>query len=206
MFYVTLLSVATLWVFSVLSPGPNFLMIVRLSIVRSRREGLQAVAGIGTGTAIWGAAGCFGVQALFLAAPWTYLTLKIAGAAYLIFAGTQFLWQSRRRPADANSGTVHFGPQLSPFRLGLLTTLANPWSAVSVASIFATTMPSDPSLVLSCSVTAVMVTMSVTWYALVAWMFTVPFLAAGYRRLRQWIDRIAGACLVLFGLKLAVEH
>jgi threonine efflux protein len=70
MAYLTLLlSVATLWAFSVMSPGPNFLMTARLSIARSRRDGLQAVAGVGIGTAIWGAAGCLSVQALFIAAP-----------------------------------------------------------------------------------------------------------------------------------------
>jgi len=36
-------------------------------------------------------------------------------------------------------------------------------------------------------------------------VFAAPALADGYRRFRRWIDRAAGACLVLFGAKLAVE-
>ena len=41
-----LLSVAALWTFAVVSPGPNFLVTARLSMARSRRAGLQAVCGI----------------------------------------------------------------------------------------------------------------------------------------------------------------
>jgi len=64
-----LLSVAALWALAAISPGPNFLVTAQLSIMRSRGAALMAVAGIGVGTVIWGAAGCFGVQALFVAAP-----------------------------------------------------------------------------------------------------------------------------------------
>ena len=91
-----LLSVAILWALAVISPGPNFLMTVRLSITRSRRDGILAVAGIGVGTVIWGAAACFGIQALFVAAPWMYWTLKLLGASYLIFMGLKLIWSSRR--------------------------------------------------------------------------------------------------------------
>jgi threonine/homoserine/homoserine lactone efflux protein len=76
---------------------------------------------------------------------------------------------------------------------------------VSIASIFATAMPSNPSLMLSVSVMLVMVAISVAWYAFVACLFAVPYLALGYQRCRRWIDRIAGTCLMIFGARLAVE-
>jgi threonine/homoserine/homoserine lactone efflux protein len=200
-----LLSVATLWALAVVSPGPNFLMTARLAIARSRRAGLQAVSGIALGTVCWAAAGCFGVRTLFIAAPWMYLLLKIAGAIYLLLVGGQLLWGSWRRSVDLDLRLVEGRSRVSPFHLGLLTTLANPRSAVSVASIFATAMPSDPSLMLSVSVMLLMVAISVSWYAFIACLFAVPYLAHGYQRFRRWIDRVAGTCLMAFGARLAVE-
>jgi threonine efflux protein len=198
-----LLSVASLWALAVVSPGPNFLMTARLAIARSRRAGLQGVGGIALGTILWATAGCFGVRTLFIAAPWMYFILKAIGAAYLVFVGGQLLWSSWRAKGDFNLRLTEGRPKVSPFQLGLLTTLANPRSAVSVASIFATAMPSHPSFMVSVSVMTVMVAVSVGWYALVACLFAR--LADGYRRFRRWVDRGAGACLVLFGAKLAVE-
>jgi threonine/homoserine/homoserine lactone efflux protein len=198
-----LLSVAALWAFAVVSPGPNFLVTARLAITRSRREAIMAVAGIGIGVVIWGAAGCFGVRALFLAAPWMYLTLKLLGAAYLVFMGLRLLWTSRAGGDLADVAPAK--PKGSALPLGLATTIANPRSAISVASIFATTMPSHPPLTLSLAVIATMVVVSVSWYSFVACLFTIPPLAAFYRRGRRWVDRCAGVCFVAFGARLAAE-
>ncbi|HVO02818.1 MAG TPA: LysE family transporter [Candidatus Cybelea sp.] len=200
-----LIAVAALWLLAVVSPGPNFLVTARLSITRSRRDGLRAVGGIALGTIVWGGAGCFGIQALFLAAPWMYLTLKLLGAAYLVAMGVQLLWQSRTHAAETRLDSGRW-PRISAFKLGLATTIANPRSAVSVASIFATTVPAHAPLAFSLAVIAVMVSISVSWYALVACLFTIGWLADGYRQARRWIDRTTGACLIFFGARLAVEQ
>jgi threonine/homoserine/homoserine lactone efflux protein len=199
MLYVaTLLPVAALWAFAVVSPGPNFLITARLAIAQSRRAGLQAVTGIALGTVCWAAAGCFGIRSLFMLAPWLYVLIKLAGALYLLCVGSQLLWNSWGRRSDLPLRLAAGRSRVSPLSLGLLTTLANPRSAVSVASIFATAMPSRPSLVLSFWVMMVMVAMSACWYAFIACLFAVPYLAEGYQRFRRWIDRAAGACLVFF--------
>jgi threonine/homoserine/homoserine lactone efflux protein len=200
-----LVSVAVLWALAAISPGPNFLMTARIAITRSRRAGLSALAGIALGTAAWGAAGCFGLQALFVAAPWMYLALKLFGAAWLIFIGVQLIWRSRRNHPGSVDGAEPLASKDSAFWLGLATTLANPRSAVSVASIFATTMTADPSWMLSSLVIAVMVAVSVGWYGIVVCLFTLRQVSAAYRRARRWIERITGACFVLFGARLASE-
>jgi LysE type translocator len=103
--FALFVSVATLWALAAMSPGPNFLVTARISITRSRGEGLLAVAGIGVGTAVWGTAGCFGVQALFIAAPWLYLTIKLIGAIYMVWFGARLLWSSYRAN-EADRGRV----------------------------------------------------------------------------------------------------
>lgn len=202
-----LAAVAVLWALAAVSPGPNFVMTAQIAITRSRRDGLMAVAGIGFGTVIWGFAGCFGIQALFAAAPWLYAGLKLLGAAYLVAMGLRLIWQSLGKgcQSEAPGGTV-VPRRRSAFVLGIVTTIANPRSAVSVASIFATTMPAQPSLALSLMVIAVMVAVSVAWYTTVALLFTLGGLAGAYRRARHWVDRITGACFVAFGARLALDR
>ena len=196
-----LLSVAALWTLAVATPGPNFLVTARLAVGQSRAAALRAVMGIGVGTAIWGAAGFLGVHALFAAAPWMYAGLKLLGGAYLIFLGSRLLWQSWR-PAARERAKAEGPRGLSAFQLGLVTNLANPKSALFVASLFATVMPSHPPMTLGLAAIAIMVALSMSWYALVACLFTTRRIAALYQRGRHWIDRIAGAIFVLFGARL----
>lgn len=61
--FAPLLTVAVIWAVAVITPGPNFLMVLRTSATQSRASALFAVAGVGTGTFIWGCAGFFGIHA-----------------------------------------------------------------------------------------------------------------------------------------------
>ena len=197
-----LATVAAVWLVGVAIPGPNFLMVARTAI-RSRRAALAVVAGIALGSAIWGLAGMFGVHALFTAAPALFLTLKLAGAAYLVFLGLRILAKSRNAaPPDHPAGR----PASQGFPLGLLTSLSNPKSALMVASLFAAVIPEGSSLTAGLAAVAVMVAISAAWYAALACLLSTPPMAAAYLRLRRWIDRLAGAVFIGFGARLILER
>jgi len=51
-----------------------------------------------------------------------------------------------------------------------------------------------------------MVAISTLWYALVVWLLTLGAVSAAFARLRHWIDRVAGALFVMFGLRLALDR
>ncbi|WP_167498524.1 MULTISPECIES: LysE family transporter [unclassified Mesorhizobium] len=167
-----------------------------------------AVCGIGIATAVWGVCGLAGVKALFLAAPWAYATLKFAGAGYLVYSGVRLIVLAEKR--SAADGPLPVDPKgfsnRRAFWIGLVTSLANPRSALSVASIFAVALPAQPPLWLGVVSVALMVAISVGWYACVVWLFAAEAVSNGYRKLRRTIDRVAGGLLILFGAKLALER
>lgn len=66
-------------------------------------------------------------------------------------------------------------------------------------------MPAQPSLSLTFLVIGVMVAVSVGWYWIVIRLFTLRAFSAAYQRARRWIDRVVGACFVVFGARLASE-
>jgi threonine/homoserine/homoserine lactone efflux protein len=179
-------------------------MAVRVSATQSRMIGLMTTAGIGTGTAIWGCAGFFGIHALFAAAPWLYLGFKIAGGLYVIYLGTLLLIRSRGGRASTDEARAKPLSAATAYRLGLMTNLANPKAALFMASVFATAMPDRPSLLLGALAIALMTTISVSWYVFVTCVFTMEWIARGYERLRHWIDRIAGVIFIGFGAKLVL--
>jgi threonine efflux protein len=202
-----LLSVASLWAVATVSPGPNFLVISQLAASRSRLAAFAAACGCGIATIVWGVCGVAGVHAIFLAAPWAYLALKFAGAAYLLYCGISMILRSRRKagaPAalSIRKDDVSLGKALA---LGVTVGLANPRSALSVASIFAVALPPQSSIGLGISAITIMVLISVCWYVLVAYMFSTGFVSQGYRRIGHFIDKIAGGLLVFLGLRLAVD-
>lgn len=195
-------AVAAMWTVAVVIPGPNFFAAARVASARSRRAGLAAVGGIGIGTLLWGLGGAFGVQAMFALAPWLYGALKLVGAAYLVVTGARIIAGSfvRGRTAEA---PLAIGPAL---RLGFLTSVSNPKSALLVGSLFAAIMPRDAGLAANLGAVAEMVAISLAWYAVVVCVLTTRPAAAAFARGRRWIDRIAGCIFVGFGARLILER
>jgi threonine/homoserine/homoserine lactone efflux protein len=200
-----LLTIGVLWSAAVIAPGPNFVITTRAALLGGRGAGLRTALGIACGATVWGIAGFFGVHALFALAPWLYLCLKLGGSAYLILLGIRLCRNSLRpdagpaNPRDAAaSGTA--------FWRGLLTSLANPQTALSTASLFAATLPQQPSLLLGLAAIAVMATIAMAWYSVVACVLTLRPAAAMFSKLRRWIDGIAGLAFLGLGTRLALER
>ncbi len=199
-----LATVASLWFVAAVTPGPNSVLLMRQAMIRPRREALACVAGIGLGTAIWGACGFFGVHALFLAAPVLYWVFRLCGGAYLVFYGLRLVWIGFRGEEASEPRLRRFS--LNPFQIGLLTSLSNPKSALSVAGLFAATMPSHAPIGLGLTSVALMVAISLGWYSLLVWFFAAPWMTALHRSLRRWIDRVSGAIFILLGARLVWQR
>ncbi|MFJ2322839.1 LysE family translocator [Pseudomonas sp. NPDC087817] len=199
-----LLSLALLWTVAVVTPGPNFFNIAQLAASQSRRHGVVAALGVATGTVLWGLAGGLGIKTLFSAAPTLYLGFKIAGGCYLIYLGIKQF----RRKAALVPGAADVAKQtyLGVYSRGFLGNMTNPKSALFVATIFATAMPAHvPPLLLALAVMT-MATLSFSWYCSVALFFASRRVAGVYERSRQWLDRLAGGCYLLFGAHLVANR
>ncbi len=200
-----LLSIAAIWFAATLVPGPDFLVTTRVAITNDRAVGIRTVLGVACGTCVWGLAGFFGIHALFAAAPWLYLALKLGGGAYLLYLGARlFVGSFHGRTAR----TTHLRPLSagSAFRLGLITNLANPKAALFTASLFAATLPPHPTIALGLGAAAIMTTIALTWYGTLACALTTRPAATAFTRLRHWIDRLAGLAFMGFGATLALER
>ena len=85
------LSFALLWLVAVMTPGPNVILISGSALDSSRRVTVLTLAGILCDTVVWGLAGFFGIGLLFRAAPWLYISLKLASGAYIVYLGAKLL-------------------------------------------------------------------------------------------------------------------
>jgi len=200
-----LVAVLSVWVVTVLVPGPNFLAAVHVAHSQSRRAGVLVALGIAVGTAVWATASLAGLGLIFRSAGWLYQGVKIAGAAYLIFIGIRTIITARRQPAASRPEREGRGLGTA-FRLGLLTDLSNPKAAAFFTSLFALAVPPDAPMWFDAAVIALVVVIAGGWYALVAWAVASRPGAALFGRARTAPTYVAGAVFVGFGLKLVADR
>jgi threonine/homoserine/homoserine lactone efflux protein len=197
--------IGALWLAALVAPGPDFLLMTRVSITQGRPAAMRAALGVASGIAVWAVAGFFGIHALFVASPWLYLALKLGGGAYLTVLGFRLLLNSWKP-------TMAEAPGLPPiaasraFHLGLLTNLANPKAPLFVSSLFAATLPQHPPAMLGVAAIGLMFALTLGWYGLVARFLTLRPVAEAFARARRWIDRAAGLAFMGFGTRLMLDR
>ncbi|HEV2111999.1 MAG TPA: LysE family translocator, partial [Gammaproteobacteria bacterium] len=108
----------------VITPGPNLIYLVSRSLSQGPRAGLVSLIGVGLGFIIYMLLAAFGITAIFVAVPYAYDALRLAGAGYLLYLAWQALKPGGRSPFE-----VRELPQDGPRKLilmGLMTNLLNP--------------------------------------------------------------------------------
>lgn len=184
-------------------PGPDMAVVTRRALAAGPADALRTVGGIATGLLLWGVLTVAGLSAVLAASPTAYLAVKLVGAAYLVFLGSQALWQHRRSaPADpADPGPAPVG---SPWRTGLVSNVLNPKIAVFYTGLLPTLAP--PQLPSAWAMT--LLVLLHTALTLI-WLGGCTLLLAKARHvlerphIRRALGRTTGVALIGFGLLAA---
>jgi threonine/homoserine/homoserine lactone efflux protein len=110
-----------------LIPGPAVLYIVAQSVEHGRRAGLAAVGGVHVGSAVHVAAATVGLSALLVSSAVAFSTVKLVGAAYLVFLGIQRLRGRGNGDGAPAGGERNLG---RIFRQGIVVNVLNPKTAL----------------------------------------------------------------------------
>src|SRR5262245_58459016 len=113
-----------------MSPGPDFVIVLRSAVTGGRRAGMAAAGGIATGLLGWAAVTSVGIAGLLAASAVAFTVVKLVGAAYLVFLGVQALLAARRGGYDKALEPGKETTTRGAFGAGLLTNLFNPKVAV----------------------------------------------------------------------------
>ena len=96
------------------------------------------------------------------------LALQIAGGLYLLCVASR-LWRSG---SAASSGPTAPASALAAFRVGFLTNITNPKSALFFGSVFSAAFPLQPDALLQVSAVAMVAANALCWHLLLAFMFS----------------------------------
>jgi threonine/homoserine/homoserine lactone efflux protein len=196
-------SLAGIWFLVVTIPGPNFVAVTHHSMSESRKSGLLIALGVSAGAATWATASLVGLSVVFEHATWLYDTIRFIGGLYLIFVGAKTILTSFYSPPLSCNAHRFPGGIFSTFRLGLFTSFSNPKTAAFFGSLFIATFPPQAPLWFYFVTVSVIFSISITWYSLVAYFFSISQVQSTYYILRKVVDKITGSVLLFLGARLA---
>jgi len=176
-------------------PGPTIIAVVSHSLAHGRRAAVPLVVGVTLGDLTAMTVSLAGLGAVMAASATLFSTLKLLGAAYLIYLGVK-LWRSDPNTKAFDDGTEAVSGR-SLFRNLFVITALNPKSIgffIAFLPQFAT--PSTPAL-------PQLLILGGTFLSLAALNATLYALFAGHLReraqssaTRRWFNRCGGTALI----------
>lgn len=206
-----LVFIAAGWLLN-LTPGPDVLYIVSNALRSGARAGLVAGLGITAGCFVHVFAAAVGVGALLSASATAFTVLKWAGAAYLLWMGVRMLFSRAGGGNGAAIAAARSAPPLaaslrSVFLGGFWTNVLNPKVALFfLAFVPQFIAPGTDNKALAFVLLGVLfnvnaIPVNAGWALAAAWMARR---AGAIQRGMHWLDRVAGAMFIGFGLRLAL--
>lgn len=202
---MTLAAFLTAWglhLLAALSPGPAVLLGARLSATEGMRVGVFYSLGVAIGGSIWALAALLGLSVLFEVAPALLWGLKIGGGLFLVWIGWK-MWRHAAEPLPEVAANAAARTPRAAVRLGVLTQMANPKTAVFFGAVFVSTVPHHPGPGIMALLLAMVFFNESVVIAAVARLFSSAPIRRAHARLKTAIDRTFGAILALLGAKIA---
>ncbi len=198
-------SIAALTVIQLLglmSPGPNFAVVVRNSLIYTRKTAVLTAIGVSLGIFVHLTYILLGLGVMIAKTAWLLSAFKYLGAAYLMYIGIKGLLAKKQ--TTQYDGAPAF-QEISAFKAisaGFLTNAMNPKAMfffISLISAFVT--PNEPTLiVVVCG--AIIFLSTLMWFLIVAMCFSNKRLSLFFKNFQYLIERITGAFLILLGIKI----
>lgn len=193
------LTIAIVHFVALITPGPDFFFISQLAVSKSRSETIFGVIGITLGVMIWAALALLGLDLLLSKMAWLENLIKVAGGMYLCYLGYLMLRNAYSQESPTNDTRNLQGRS---FIRGLLTNLSNPKALIYFGSVFSLFMTPNVSSFERWGLFMLISIETLIWFYLVAFFFSLPAINKIYCRAIHWIDGIAGALFIGFGIHL----
>lgn len=191
---------------AVMSPGPDFVMMLRSSLKYSRRTAIWSAVGLGGGIALHVTYCLLGIALIISQSIVLFNVIKLLGAAYLIYIGIKSLQSKKVDKVEALH--VHKTEDIShlqALKLGFLTNALNPKATIFFLALFTQVISPTTAVAWKLAYGLEMVLATIAWFSLVAIFMTQNPIRKAFMGVKHHVEHVFGAVLLALGIKVALS-
>ena len=200
------LTVFAVGLLAIITPGPDFALTLRSSLVHSRKAGIYTAIGVGVGNTIHATYCLVGIGAVISQSILLFNLLKWIGAGYLVYLGVKSLSTKAVATSSRFDRPAQDISRSTAFRIGLLGNLLNPKATLFFLALFTQIVQPATPFAMQALYGLTVAVLSLIWFALVATVISKRALKARILSVSHWIERATGGVLIFLGLRLATAE
>ena len=199
--HLQFISIATIHLFAVMSPGPDFIIIVRQSISSGRRSALMTSLGIGIGILMHITLCIFGLGMIIKESNLLFRIIQIIGSLYLAYLGVISILSKDSSNNSNYKDEFHFNAFQS-LKLGFLTNILNPKATLFFLSLYTMIIANNTPFQFQILFGLWMSFATGLWFAFLSLILTNKPILTKIEFMSTKIQRITGVILIIFAIKL----
>ncbi len=204
-----LATLATVHFIALMSPGPDFALVVQNATRYGRQTGVYIALGLSFGILLHSLLSLTGVSYLVHQQPTLFALVQIAGGSYLFYLGVGALkgtWQALRSRNEASEEKTNSNLLLSnkrqAFSRGFATNILNPKALVFFVSLMSTLVPASMSVTGKGIALFILWGLSLAWFSFLAWALSTQRLQNKLKSLSVYIDGLCGIIFTVIGVSI----
>lgn len=201
------ISIAIIHLVAVLSPGPDFTIVLRQSVVSGRKQAVFTSIGIGVGILFHILYCVIGIDFISSSNNYILYIIKYLGASYLMYIGFKSILSKKINIKIANKNDIKnkIYSYRKSFTLGFLTNILNPKASLFFLSLFSIIIDYNTPLSLQLLYGLWMSIITAIWFCLLSFLTTVKISKIFISKYALLIDKIMGVVLVIISIKLILQ-
>ena len=204
-----LATLATVHFIALMSPGPDFALVVQNATRYGRQTGLYIALGLSCGILLHSILSLTGVSYLVHQQPILFSILQVMGGSYLLYLGVSALhacWGSQRHKsankAVKQDSRVLLSNKRQAFSRGFATNILNPKALVFFVSLMSSLVPVSMSLSGKGAALLILWSLSLIWFSFLAWALSTQRMQQKLHAVSLYIDTLCGLVFSLVGLAI----
>lgn len=199
------LIIALVHLLAVASPGPDFAMALRQSIVSGRRPAICTSIGICAGILVPVCYCLLGLGLVISRSLLLFNLVKLVGAAYLVLYRRAFAARLPARSRGHDRGRdPNPPPAVQALRIGFLTNLLNPRATLFFLSLFVLAIKPQTPLLIQLGYGLYMALATGLWFSALSLFLTRPAVRGFFGQCGHWAERLMGGVLIALGIRLVL--
>lgn len=205
-YWLEFLTIASVHLLAVASPGPDFAIVLKHSISFGRRAAIITSIGVGVGILIHVGYSLLGIGIVIKTTPVLFQVLSYFAAMYLLYLG----WGAIRSSAPKHLNSVEFKKTMhiisdnKAFMVGFLTNGLNPKATLFFLSVFTVVVSPDTPNAIKLGYGLYLAVATGIWFCVLSLFLSSKRVRLYIAKKGYWFDRGMGVVLILLAIKLVM--
>ncbi|MFC0228765.1 LysE family translocator [Serratia aquatilis] len=201
----TTLLVASIATLGMLSPGPDFFLVIKNAARYQRLAAMMTAFGVICGVATHMSYCVAGLAVVITTTPWLFNMLKYAGAVYLIWIGLHALLSRGGGNINVSEQPQQYVSLKNAFMQGYLCNLLNPKATLFFLAVFTQILQINSGFGEKLWYAGIIFGLAAVWWPIVVFLIQSGPVRRGLEKTQTVVDKLLGGMLIALGVKVALS-